>query len=191
MSVQSNTGIRPVGPYHPYRGAFPVTPPAPTTPSYPGSPSGGGVKDFFQDVWVGGKEQIGSNVGKALNPIRTTKNAWQMIKNPGQALSQLAAPYRQDLASGDPGKAVGRLLANVATIGGIVLGGRALLGRFGGGGASVGMRGPVGAAFDAVSGFVGGITRSVGKVFTGALGVVGNGVRWLIGGGGGASIGFR
>ncbi|MFP5503085.1 MAG: hypothetical protein ACLGIN_11390, partial [Candidatus Sericytochromatia bacterium] len=64
-------------------------------------------------------------------------------------------------------------------------------GRFGGGGASVGMRGPIGAAFDAVGSVVGGVTRGIGKVFGGVFGAVGNGLRWLIGGGGGASIGFR
>ena len=184
----TQTRIQPVGRYVPSRPAAP----APSHYQRPGmlSPQ---AKGFFQDVWVGAKGQLKDHGNRVLNPIDTVKRG--LDTTPRQLWNRTLAPYKQAFRAGRPGQALGRLLANVVVVGGAILGGRALLSRglpsLGGGGASVGMRGPVGAAFDAVSGFVGGITRSVGKVFTGALGVVGNGVRWLIGGGGGASIGFR
>jgi hypothetical protein len=177
----------------------PVPTPPPTPPKPPvvvvpvpnpnPNPIGGAVKNFLKDVWLGGKEQTGKNVDKVLHPIRSGKNAWEMVKNPGDALDTIAAPYKQDFKTGHPGKAVGRVLANVLAIGAAVVGGRFLLGR--GGGAQVGFRGPVGAVLDGIGSVVGGAFRAVGSVVGGVARGVGSVVRWLIPGGGGAHVGFR
>lgn len=153
------------------------------------NPIGGRVVNFLKDVWQGGKEQTGKNVDKVLHPIRSAKNAWEMVKNPGEALDTIAAPYKEDFKTAHPGKAVGRVLANVAAIGAAVIGGKFLLGRSGG--PSVGYRGPVGAVLDGIGSVVGGAFRAVGSVVGGVFRGIGSVVRWLIPGGGGAHVGFR
>jgi LysM repeat protein len=163
------------------------TPPKPTpTPG----PDGSGVKDFLKDVWQGGKEQVGSNIGKVLHPVRSVKNAWEMIKNPADAVRQIAAPYKEDFKTGHPGKALGRVLGQVASIGAVVLGGRALTGGIGGGGAGVGFNGPLSWITRPIGAVVGGTARFVGNVVGGVFHGIGNVVRWIIPGGG-ARVGFR
>lgn len=161
--------------------------PTPTPPKPFPMPDGSGVVSFLKDVWAGGKEQMGKHVDKALHPVRTTKNAWQMIKNPGDAWRQISQPYKDDFRTGHPGKSVGRVLANILTVGGLAAAGRLLLGR--GGGAHVGMRGPIGLAFDTARAAVGGAFRAVGKAVSWVLTPVTSVFRWI--GGGGARVGFR
>lgn len=178
------TSIRPVGAYHPVRRMQQNVPTNPTP-----SPVGGGAKDFFGDVWLGAKDQLGDYGRVAVDPINSAKRGWSLLKTPGQLLSNIVAPYRDAFKAGDPGKAVGRLLANVALIGGAVLGGRALLN--GGGGARVGSGNALSGVFGGVGKVFGGVANAVGNVARGAFDMVGNVVRWVLPGGGGARVGFR
>jgi hypothetical protein len=202
MSYQVNnvpTRIQPVGAYNPTRRVAPSTGYNPPTGGQPGGiyvpvptvPSG--VKSFFGDVWSGSVDQLKTNGGRVLNPIDTAKDAIAYLdKTPKQMASSLFGSYVNDVKGGHAGRAVGRLLANVATVGGIVLGGRFLLGKIGvGGGASVGTSGPLGNFFSGVGNVVGNITRPITNVVGGVFRGIGNAVRWIIPGGSGAGVGFR
>jgi hypothetical protein len=204
MSYQVNnapTRIQPVGMYNPVRGVGrPAAPQPPVNPTP--QPGGGfqmpdvnvpsGVKNFFGDVWSGSVDQLKTNGKRVLNPIDTAKDAASYLnKTPKQMWHALVDPYVLEVKSGHTGRAVGKLLANVATIGGAILGGRFLFSRLGGGGASVGTSGPIGNFFSGVGNVVGAVTRPIGNVL-GSIGRgIGNAIRWIIPGGGGAGVGFR
>lgn len=166
----------------------PTPTPKPPVPTPTPAPKGGGLGSFLKDVWEGGKEQMGSNIGKVLHPIRSAKNAFTMVTHPGDAVKQIAQPYKNDIATHHSGKAVGRVLADVLSVGAVVVGGRALLN--GGGGAHVGFNSPL----RSVLGFAGKVIAAPFKVAGWALGGlargVGNVVRWIIPGGG-PHVGFR
>ena len=185
MIAPTNSTIRPVGAYHPVRRM--QQPPVNPTPGTP-NPIGAGAKDFFTDVWTGAKDQLGDYGRVAVDPINSAKRGWDLVKRPGDLLRSVVAPYSDAIRAGDPGKALGRLLANVAVIGGAILGGRALLN--GGGGARVGSGGPLSNVFSGIGNAIGGVTRAVGNVARGAFDAVGGVLRWLLPGGG-ARVGFR
>jgi LysM repeat protein len=172
----------------------PTPKPVPTPTPAPG---GSGLGSFLRDVWEGGKEQMGKNVHKALHPIQSTKHAWEMVTHPADGLAEIAAPYQQDFATHHGGKALGRVLANVVTVGGLLVGGEALLGA--GGGASVGYaRGPLGWLGAGASGVLNAGRAVVGGAFSlvrGGFRMVGSACEGLFnflagGAGGGASVGW-
>lgn len=192
------TRIQPVGPYNPTRPVAPSTGYNPPTGGQPGGiyvpvpavPSS--VKNFFGDVWSGSVDQLKTNGKRVINPIDTAKDAIGYLdKTPKQMFRGLVDPYVNEIKAGHTGRAVGKLLANVATIGGAILGGKFLLGRLGGGGASVGTSGPIGNFFGGIGNFLGNITRPITNVVGSVFHGIGNAVRWIIPGGSGAGVGFR
>lgn len=180
----NQTRIQPVGRYVPS-----AQTPAYYQPQGPVVPAG--VKDFFGDVWVGARDQFKSHGQKVLNPIDTINRG--LDTTPRQFVRRTLAPYKNDFRTGNYGRALGRVLANVATVGAVVLGARALLSKglpsFGGG-ASVGYRGPIATLFDTVTGAVGGLFKGAGNLVRGVGSAVAAPFRWLLGGGGGAGIGL-
>lgn len=187
MIAPTNTTIRPVGAYHPVRRMQQPQAPVNPTPGTP-SPIGGAAKDFFSDVWTGAKDQLGDYGRAVVSPVDSAKRGWELVKRPGDLINAVVSPYRDAFRAGDPGKALGRLLANVAVVGGAILGGRALLN--GGGGARVGSGGTLSNLFGGVGKFVGNIASGAADLVKGAFHTVGNVVRWLLPGGG-ARVGFR
>lgn len=185
MIAPTNSTIRPVGAYHPVRRM--QQPPVNPTPGTP-NPIGAGAKDFFTDVWAGAKDQLGDYGRTVVDPVNSAKRGWELVKRPGDLLNSVVSPYRDAFKAGDPGKALGRLLANVAVIGGAILGGRALLN--GGGGARVGSGGPLSGVLGGVGNLFSGAAKAVGSVARGAFDVVSSVVRWVLPGGG-ARVGFR
>lgn len=143
------------------------------------------VKGFLGDVVDETKKQLGTNVNRALHPIDTSKRVAHLVdETPRQIVTNLFKPYKDAIKSGHTGKAVGHLLANVVSVGAVVLGGRFLLNKAGllpSGGASVGYGSPLSRVFDLVAApfkFVGGL---LGKAF----GFLKGGVH-----AGGAGVGF-
>lgn len=183
MSI-SPTGIRPVGTYNPAR-SYPnppgasYTPPAPPRSHTPPvsiefSP---GTKAFFGDIGSGFASQLKAHGRNVINPIKTV-DRW-LDTSPRQMMKNVIAPYKQDFKSGHGARAIGRLAADAAVIGGAVLGGRWLfqngLGRMGGG-AGVGMGGGgllggVGRVIGGIGNAIGGVFRGIGNIFRGGAGV--------------------
>lgn len=180
----NQTRIQPVGRYVP----------SAQTPAYY-QPSQGpvvpaGVKDFAGDVWVGAREQFKSHGQKILNPIDTINRG--LDTTPRQFVKRTLAPYKNDFKTGNYGRALGRVLANVATVGAVVLGARALFSKGLpniGGGASVGYRGPIASLFHTVTGAVGNLFQGAGNIVRGVGSAVTAPFRWLLGGGG-AGVGL-
>jgi hypothetical protein len=193
MAIQTTsvpTRIQPVGTYNPVKR---LSPTPPTTggqggihvPSVPQ-----GAKNFFGDVWSGSVDQLKANGGRVLHPVDTVKDAISYIdKSPRQAFHAIVDPYTNEIKAGHTGRAVGKLVANVATVAGAVLGGRFLFGRLTGGGASVGFSGPIGTFVSGVGNVVGKVTRPIANVVGGVFHGIGNVIRAIIPGG--PSVGFR
>lgn len=128
------------------------------------------AKSFLGDVVDEAKDQLGVNVKRVLSPIDTSKRVVGLVdQSPRQLFHTFLDPYTNAVKSGHSGRAVGHLLANVVSIGAVVLGGRFLLGKAGlisNGGASVGYGTPLTRIFDLVKApfkLVGGL---VGKLFS-------------------------
>jgi hypothetical protein len=205
MTVQATnvpTRIQPVGVYNPVNRLNQPTPPLYTPPSN-GQPGGvyipvpsipsvpAPVKSFFGDVWDGTVDQLKDNGGAVLHPIRTAKGFVGLIdKSPRQMFHAVVDPYTTDIKSGHAGHALGRLIGNAATVGAVLLGGKFLAGQVGGGGAGVGVGGPIGDFLNGVGKVVGKVTRPIASVVGGVFHAIGSFVRWIIPGGG-PSVGWR
>lgn len=196
---QAPSGVYPVAPMP----AYPAYPPAPTYPTaprpaypaYPPAPSNptGGAKAFFTDMWTGIKER--------------SYEIGQFIRHPLDASRRGVYRRPNPWAPRSTGENVGRWVVNGALIVGAIFAGRALIGRFGGGGAGVGLRGGVGSVVDfvlapfklvgravgavasGVSSAVGAVVKGVGSVVSGVGNAIGGALSGLFGGG--ARVGFR
>ncbi|MEB3285577.1 MAG: hypothetical protein VKN33_09850 [Candidatus Sericytochromatia bacterium] len=201
---QVPSGVYPAYPVNPVpaQPVFPVPSapvyprsPGPVSPAYPVYPSRppGGAGAFVRDVWTGVKER--------------TYEIAQMVRHPFDARRRGVYRRPNPWAPRSTGETVGRWVINGALIVGAVFAGRALIGRFGGGGgAGVGLRGGLGSVVDfvlapfrllgrAVGAVASGVGQAVGTVVRG-VGSVLSGIGNAIGGAlsglfGGAHVGFR
>ncbi|HEY9721705.1 MAG TPA: hypothetical protein V6D47_06805, partial [Oscillatoriaceae cyanobacterium] len=140
-----------------YNGGY--NPGMPFQPMPMPSPIGYNQGGFFSDLWNGFKNGLSSDVQDGMHPIQTIGN---VLRDPGSVVR----PYTTAIQWGHPGWALGRLAANVGVVGGLVLGGRALLGAGAGaaGGAGVGTAGS--GIFSKIGGFFSGIFSKIGSFFS-------------------------
>jgi hypothetical protein len=179
MSTIPSTRIQTVYDRAPRAAAAPTQPPVQLTLS----PE---VKGFFSDVWAGGKDQMAAHGNRLLHPVDTVRRGVGLLdKTPRQMFHLAFDGYLNPIKNGHPGQALGKLAANALVVGGAFLGGRALLGRVGsiGGGASVGVRSPLGVMFDSAARAVSGVVGTARNLVGGVASRIGDAVRWVVGGG--------